>query len=166
MIAAARAQLVHDVIRPSLSEGRIVISDRYTPSTWAYQGGGRGLSREAIQDTIAIATGGLDPDLVVLLDLAPEVGLRRKKGSGHDQALSRFEAESADFSERVRRSYLEQARSSGQNWLVLDAELPPAVVSEQIWHACEQLIGNSHSRRIALPRESGMIHNRSKEGGE
>jgi len=78
LIAAARAQLMSHVVRPRLAQGGVVVADRYTPSTWAYQGAGRGISADRIAATIALATSGLEPDLIVLLDLPPEIGFRTK----------------------------------------------------------------------------------------
>jgi dTMP kinase len=153
LIAAARAQLVRQVVLPCLAGGGVVVSDRYTPSTWAYQGAGRGLSDQQVAATVSVATGGLEPDLIVLLDVPPEVGLRRKAAmSGSARSLSRFEEEPLEFADRVRRSYLEQATAAPDRWLVLDAQLPARVLGERIWQACQPLPERARQRDIASPR--------------
>ena len=117
LFAAARAQLVAEVIRPGLATGGIVICDRYSDSTLAYQAFGRGLELDAVRRVVDFATAGLVPDLTVLLDLPPEEGLRRKGAEPSD----RFEREDLAFHRRVREGYLALARRSPARWLVLDA---------------------------------------------
>ncbi|MBN1435401.1 hypothetical protein JW921_11630, partial [Candidatus Fermentibacterales bacterium] len=101
--------------------GCSVVCERYSDATLAYQVGGRGLPREPVERAIALATGGLEPDLTVLLDLDPEEGLTRLRASGRD--MDRIEMESHGFHSRVRRFYLELARASSR-FLVVDAGLP------------------------------------------
>jgi dTMP kinase len=105
---AARAEHVEKVIRPALADGKVVICDRYTDSTLAYQGEARGLSHKAIDQLNRIATGGLAPDLTVLLDLPADEGLSKalKRGGGGD----RLENEGAEFQRRVRAGFLAVAR--------------------------------------------------------
>ena len=129
LIATARAQLVSEVIRPGLEEGKLVICDRYTPSTLAYQGYGRGLDLSDLRAVNDIATGGLSPDLIILLDIPVEAGLARKESREHD----RFESESLAFHTRVRRGYLDMARSDPERWLVVDGRLPKKEIQEVIW---------------------------------
>ena len=128
VFAAARAQLVADVIRPALARGTIVVCDRYTDSTVAYQHHGRGIARAAVDAANEVATGGLAPALTLLLDIAPGVGLRRA-GSASDY----FERERLDFHERVRAGYLELARAQPQRWRVLDATRPAAELAAAGW---------------------------------
>lgn len=132
---AARAQLVRQVIRPAIESGAVVICDRFTGSTVAYQHHGRGLPREAVDAANEVATGGLVPDLVVLLDLEPEQGFARTGG-----ARDYLERGGLDFHRAVRRGFLEQA--AADDWLVLDAIKPEM----QITHAI-------HERVSALLRE-------------
>lgn len=118
LFLAARAQLVAQVIRPALEEGRVVISDRYGDSTIAYQGYGHGNDLTVIRQMLAFATGGLTPDLTILLDVDPAIGLRRKKSEGEWNRMDAYELE---FHRRVRAGYLELAREDPKRWVVLDA---------------------------------------------
>lgn len=118
LFLAARAQLVAQVIRPALDKGSVVISDRYGDSTLAYQGYGHGNDLSIIRQMLDFATGGLKPDLTVLLDVDPAIGLRRKKSEGEWNRLDAYEL---DFHRRVRAGYLELAREDPQRWVVLDA---------------------------------------------
>ncbi len=129
LVAAARTQLVREAIRPSLERNITVICDRYTDSTLAYQGYGRGLDLDAIRTVNDIATGGLMPDLVVLLDIPVDVGLARKKTPGRD----RFESAGRDFHHRVRRGYRAMARADRKRWLMVDATLSVKEIQVRIW---------------------------------
>ncbi|MGB9376126.1 MAG: dTMP kinase [Mycobacteriales bacterium] len=120
LYAADRAAHVDAVIRPALAAGSVVISDRYMDSSLAYQGAGRNLSMSVVERVSAWATQGLRPDLVVLLDIDPALGLER---AGHRSAADRMEGESLAFHKRVRRSFLQLASQRG-GYLVLDASLP------------------------------------------
>ena len=133
---SSRAQLVTEVIQPALKEGKIVICDRYTDSTTAYQSYGRGLDLETVLAINKAATGGLEPDLTVLLDLSVEAGLARKSTVQAD----RFEQESFDFHRRVREGYLKLAAAEPGRWLVIDAILPKAQVVGIIWQKVERLL--------------------------
>jgi len=136
LFLAARAQLVNTVIRPALAAGWTVLCDRYSPSTIAYQVYGRGLPRDRVVEADRLATGGLWPDLVVLLDLPVEVGLARRDRLGAD----RFEAEELEFHRRVRAGYLELARADPDRWLVLDAQAPPRELARKVWACVRQLL--------------------------
>jgi len=136
LFAASRAQLVAEVIRPSLARGVMVICDRYADSTVAYQGYGRGLDLDVIQAVNTTATQGLLPALVILLDLPVEIGLARK-GSGRED---RFEREEAAFHHRVRAGYLKMAAAAPQRWLVVDATLPKRRVEQIIWERVKDLL--------------------------
>lgn len=116
---AARAQIVEQVFKPRLAAGEVVISDRYYDSTIAYQGYGHQQDLEQVRALVRYATGGLVPDLTVLLDIDVEAGLRRKTQNGSE--WNRLDAYTVEFHQRVRRGYLEMARAEPQRWVVLDA---------------------------------------------
>lgn len=126
LYSAARAQHVAEVIRPALSAGEIVISDRYAESTYAYQGYGRGLNLAALDQITRFATGDLQPDLVIYLDLDVNKGLDRKRkdraeGKGE---WNRMDDQSLAFYRRVRDGYLAMAEQEPHRWLVINAEQP------------------------------------------
>jgi len=114
---ASRAQIVNDVIKPALDEGKVVICDRFFDSTTAYQSYGRGLNLDTVKQINSIATGGLSPDLTILLDISIENGLSRKSGV----QLDRFELENIDFHRKVRQGYLTLAAAEPSRWMVIDA---------------------------------------------
>lgn len=116
---AARAQLVDEIIKPQLASGGIVLSDRYADSTLAYQGYGHQNTVASLEGIIHYATGGLVPDLTLLLDLAPEVGLQRRVDAG---GLNRLDAYDIDFHHRVRDGYLKLAQEDPDRWVVVDAD--------------------------------------------
>jgi len=118
LFMAARQQHVAEVIRPALSRGALVVSDRYTDATLAYQGYGQGIDLETIRDLNALATGGLVPDLTLVLDLEPAVGMTRIR----DRNLDAFEKMDLAFHRRVREGYLEIARTDKPRVVVLDAD--------------------------------------------
>lgn len=137
LVNAARAQHVVDVIQPALAVGRIVLCDRFTDSTLAYQGYGRGLDVERLRGVCDLAAGGLKPDLVVVLDLP--VSIARVRLRERNVASDRIEREDDAFHERVRKGFLELAKSPRH--LVLDAMLAP-----------ERLVGDAlHAVRALLP---------------
>ena len=119
LYCASRAQLVGEVIRPHLERGGIVLSDRYADSSLAYQGYGRGLNLAGLRSVLALATGGLRPDLTVLLDIDADEGLRRRQGSGGE--WNRLDQEAVDFHRRVREGYQALARAEPDRWVLLDA---------------------------------------------
>ena len=125
---ASRAQLVAELIRPALERGVLVICDRFTDSSVAYQQYGRGLAAEVVGGAIEIATAGLRPDLTILLDLEPAVGHARTAQT--DDYLERAEA---GFHERVRAGFASLAAGEPERWLVLDASLPVLEVTELAW---------------------------------
>ncbi len=130
LFCASRAQIVEEVIRPKLKEGYIVILDRYADSTIAYQGYGHGNDLDLIRKLLEFATGGLKPDLTILLDLDPEVGLkRRKKGGGE---WNRLDAYQLELHKRVRAGYLEMAAQEPQRWRIVAADQPIEVVQSNI----------------------------------
>ena len=135
LLAASRAQLVAEVIRPALEEGKVVICDRFTHSTMVYQGYGRGLDFTAIKMVNNMATRYLDPDLIILLDISPKQGLARKQS-----LKDRFELEGLSFHRRVSDGYLKMAATEPDRWLVIDASLPKDRVAEIIWDRVRPLL--------------------------
>ena len=136
LFEAARAQLVQDVIRPFLAQGGVVIADRFTSSTLTYQGYGRGLDRELIERLNREATGGLEPDLTVLLDLPVEAALARKNGGRADN----FDDAPVDFHRRIRRGYSALAAADPEGWLVLDGQRPAEELGREIWSKVQALL--------------------------
>jgi dTMP kinase len=131
LMLADRAEHVARVVRPALAAGRIVLCDRHADATIAYQGGGSGLDRAQLAAWNRAATGGLVPDLTVLLDLPPEEAIRRLAARG-GTARDRFESEPAAFFDRVGATYRELAAAEPARWLVLDARRPVEEVAERI----------------------------------
>ena len=138
MFNASRAQLVAEVIRPNLKDGKVVICDRYTDSTIAYQSYGRGLDLKMVRAVNNTATQGLTPKLTVLLDIPAEEGLARKRTKRHD----RFEQEDIAFHQRVREGYLKLAADDPERWLVIDASQSKAKIREIIWQRVSQLLSS------------------------
>ena len=118
LVFAARAQHLSKVIEPALNQGQWVLCDRFTDATYAYQGGGRGLSVALIGELEGLVQGKRRPDTVILLDMPPEIGLARARARG---ALDRFEQEEQAFFERVRQGYLERAALFPDRYVVVDA---------------------------------------------
>lgn len=126
LILAARAQHVSERIRPMLTEGNVVVVDRFSGSTLAYQGFGRGLPLDVVRRQCDIATGGLWPDLTILLDLAVDEGVGRRS-----EVPDRIERETTSFHDRVRKGYLELARDD-PSWVVVDASPDVDAVAQHI----------------------------------
>ena len=131
LFSAARAQHVHEVIRPHLERGGIALSDRYADSSLAYQGYGHQLDLAVLRQITTFATGGLVPDLTICLDVPVEIGLRRKFGANGD-AWNRMEQKEMDYHERVRAGYLVMAAQEPERWVVLDATRDIDVVQATI----------------------------------
>jgi len=136
LFMAARAQLVEEVIAPRLRAGGSVVCDRFSASTLAYQGYGRGLSLETIAELNQVATGGLQPDLNVLLNIPVASGFARKRDGGKDT----FESQATDFHEQVREGYLQIAGGDPDRWLVLDGVKPKGAISGQVWKKVKPLL--------------------------
>jgi dTMP kinase len=142
LYAASRAQHVGQLIRPALEQGAIVLCDRYTDSTLAYQGHGRGLDLPALRRLNAFATGGLAPDLTIYLDCPIEQGLSRKQqamtqGEGE---WNRLDQETVEFHQRVRQGYQALIEDDPERWLVLDASRSIQEVQKEIQKAVKKLL--------------------------
>lgn len=129
LFLAARAQLVEQVIKPALAEGKLVLCDRYGDSTLAYQGYGHGLDLEALRNMLAFATDGLKPDLTVYLDIDVEAGLQRKR---RVDEWNRLDAYEISFHQRVRDGYHQLIALEPERWAMVDAALPKDEVQSQI----------------------------------
>ncbi len=129
LMFAARAQHLHSLIEPSLAAGRWVLCDRFTDATFAYQGGGRGVSVDRIAQLESLVQGALRPDRILLLDAPVEVGLARARHRGE---LDRFEREAAAFFDRVRQMYLRRAAADPGRYHIIDAAQPLEAVSTDV----------------------------------
>ena len=127
VFAASRAQGMAEIVEPALARGAIIVADRFVDSSLVYQGAVRGLGVEAVRSINAFALRGLEPDLVILLDVKLEDARARRQGSESD----RFEDESDEFAERVLRAYREVCTGA----VVIDAHGEPARVAERVWEA-------------------------------
>lgn len=129
LFLSARAQLVEELVLPSLADGKIVICDRYGDSTLAYQGYGHGLDLEKLRMMLQFATNGLKPDLTILLDVDVLVGLKRKKAKDEWNRLDAYEI---SFHERVREGYHQLAAQDPKRWRIVDASQSAELVQEKI----------------------------------
>lgn len=139
---AARSQLVPEVIRPALARGDIVVCDRYASSTMAYQGHGSGVDRDILATIETWVTGGLRPDLVVLIDVPVEVGLARRDAGTADEQ-TRFEdaaRHDVDFHQRVRDAYLGMASADPDRWVVIDGDDTTDAVAGSIGRAVDAFL--------------------------
>ena len=136
LIFAARAQHVAEVIKPAINKGVWVICDRFTDSSFAYQGAGRGLNPDLIRDLEASVLGGFSPDLTILLDLPVDIGLQRATKRGE---LDRFENENIEFFSRVRRGFLDRA-AQFDRFSVVDAGRSLRDVQAEVSHVIEKCI--------------------------
>jgi dTMP kinase len=127
---AARAQIVEQVIKPRLADKEIVISDRYYDSTIAYQGYGHQQNLNEIRALVKYATGGLSPDLTILLDLDIEVGLKRK--TQNEVEWNRMDAYTVEFHKRVRSGYLEMVKQEPKRWVVVNSDQKWESVQEEL----------------------------------
>lgn len=142
LMFAARAQHLDMVIRPALKRGLVVLCDRFTDATYAYQGGGRGLSFERIALLEDFVQGELRPDLTLVFDLPVEIGLSRAAARGK---LDRFEQEGREFFQAVRNTYLQRAQAAPARYRVIDAGQPLA----QVQQALDQLLPEMLERCLA-----------------
>lgn len=138
LVFAARAQHLAEVIRPALARGAVVLCDRFTDATYAYQGGGRGLSHARIAALEAFVQGDLRPDLTLVFDLPIEVGMARASARGR---LDRFEQEGRTFFDAVRSTYLQRAEAAPQRYRLIDAAQTLEQVQLQLDTLLPQLLG-------------------------
>jgi dTMP kinase len=158
LFIAARTELVQSVLKPALKQGVVVIADRFADSTVAYQGYGRGMSRETIAQLNALATDELKPDVTFLLDLPPEEGLLRTRGQRvletkqpgfegvrlAEEGQGRFEQTALAFHRKVRKGYQALAKQELSRWCVINAKQPVEAIAEQVWaEVQERLAGGS-----------------------
>ena len=129
LLVADRAQHVREVVEPALAQGRDVVSDRFSGSTLAYQGYGHGLDVQELARLSAWASEGLEPDVVLLLDVAAPVTGSRQEG----RALDRLEALGDSFHDRVRAGYLALAAADPERWVVVDGGAPEDEVAREVW---------------------------------
>ena len=134
LFSASRAQLVREVLRPHLQRGGVVVCDRFADSSLAYQGYGHGLELQMVQAVTRLATGGLRPDLTVLLDLPAEDGLARRKQGGRWNRLDDYDLE---FHQRVRQAFLDLAAVEPAHWVTVDAK--PAL--EEVQREIQRAVG-------------------------
>lgn len=137
LFAASRAQLLQEVLLPALKQGSIVLSDRFTDSTLAYQGFGRKMDLAFIQHLNSFSTQGLVPDCTILLDIAPEAGLKRAKAR-QESSIDRLEQEDLSFYTAVRSAYLELAKTQADRFIVVNADQDPDTIEDSIWHVLSQ----------------------------
>jgi dTMP kinase len=141
LMFAARAEHLAKRIQPALATGQWVLCDRFTDATYAYQGGGRGVPLERIRQLEIWVQQGLTPDITLLLDVPVKLGLRRARERG---SPDRFEQEAQAFFERVRASYLEQARLEPSRYRVIDASRPLEEVQDQIAQVLKDFVEGTH----------------------
>ncbi len=154
LFSAARAQLVAERIQPYLKLGGIVVCDRFADAMLAYQGYGQGRDLNELQVLTQLATGGLKPDITLLIDVPVEVGLDRKRAAErpalsplsprHDPSIeqpwNRLDARETAFHERVRRGYQQLASAEPERWLTLDGQATPDMLATAIWQAVQQRV--------------------------
>lgn len=152
LFAAARAQHVAELIRPYLAAGGIVVCDRFADSTYAYQGYGLGRDLAEIKTITRIATGGLQPDLTIFLDLPVADGIERKRTSStvaqphaSDVEWNRLDAREIAFHERVRNGYHTLMAAEPQRWLHFDGRQDRATLTASIWEVLESRLTQSAS---------------------
>ena len=135
LVFAARAQHLDKIIEPALATGKWVVCDRFTDATFAYQGAGRGLSMETIDQLQSMVQGDLRPDLTIILDLDPEIGMQRASNRGE---LDRFEREQQSFFRHVRQGYLDIAQAEPDRCTVIDASKALEDVKRNLLTVIEQ----------------------------
>jgi dTMP kinase len=143
LVLADRAQHVREMLRPAIAAGEIVISDRYSDSTVAYQGYGRGFDLKLLADLNRLATDGMTPDLTIVLDVLVETGLERTRArmQGAVRRFDRFEGEAAEFHRKVREGFLAIARAEAGRVVTIDSSRALEVVSSDILRAVKAHLG-------------------------
>jgi dTMP kinase len=146
LIFAARAQHIHEFIEPALAAGQWVLCDRFTDATYAYQCGGRGIGWETVRQLEELVQGELRPDYTVLLDVSVAIGMARANRRGN---LDRIEQETVEFFERVRSSYLQQAKNSSGRYRLINASVPLDEVQQELLKLGSELLSCWVVRRSA-----------------
>ena len=144
---AARTQLINDFILPKLKSGRVVICDRFSDSTLAYQGYGRGLDIQMLRKINSFSCEGILPDLTILLDLPTEVSLQRRNsihGDRFESEATRIDFPTGDnFHDKVRKGYLELSKEEPNRWMIIDANLQKNEIADQIFNKVLVILNNS-----------------------
>jgi dTMP kinase len=141
---ASRAQNVEEVIRPALARGKIVLADRFTDSTMAYQGFGRGLGEQLVAQLDSMACHGLVPDLTILIDIDPDTSLARARQRNLDLTETRMDAQAVDFHRKVRDAYRHMARREPARFRVIDGRADIETVARAVWEAVSPALVNLH----------------------
>ncbi len=142
LMNAARAPHVQELLRPAIDAGRLVLCDRYADATLAYQGYARGLDMGMLRQLISIATGGLQPDLTIYLDVPAEIGLARRHSHGE---LNRLDREDVAFHERVIAGYRQLIAAEPERWRVVDANRPAEAVQAELRALWEEITASPSS---------------------
>jgi dTMP kinase len=143
LMFAARAQNVEESILPALEQAQIVVSDRFTDSSIAYQGAGRGLGRDTVLAVDRIACRGLKPDLTLCIDIDTETGLARARSrnrSATAKSESRLDEQAVEFHQKAREAYLELARREPERFKLIDGSGAPDAVAEKVWNEVTKLV--------------------------
>ncbi|MSQ14636.1 MAG: dTMP kinase [Dehalococcoidia bacterium] len=138
LFAAARAQLIEEVIQPALLNGTTIVCDRFTPSTEAYQGYGRSVPEELVKVATRYVVGALVPDIVIWLDVEVETGLARKQGPHLFGVADRFEDEESSFHNRVRNGYIRMGKERHDLWFRVDGAKPVDEVEANVWRIVQE----------------------------
>ena len=141
LFCAARAQIVEEVLRPALARGVVVISDRYADSTLAYQGYGHGVDLEELRRLLSFTTGGLKPDLTLLIDVDAEIGLKRRQNCGGE--WNRLDAYAVSFHRRVRDGYHQLAQAEPDRWHTIDGSQTPEMVQSNLRRVVAEKLSSS-----------------------
>ena len=141
LLQTARAQHVHELIIPALTDGKVVLCDRYADSSTAYQGIARGLGKDVIQGLNKFATSDLKPDLTVILDLCPEEGLKRAEERDPNEPKDRWEEQKADFHHKVRSAFLELADSEPERFRVIPVQKTIEKTKQMIFNSVKNELG-------------------------
>lgn len=147
LMAASRAQHVAEIIKPALSAGKIVVSDRFVDSSIAYQGYGRKLGPEKIEELNALAVDGAIPDLTFLLNTSPELGLSRRRKA--NKVNDRLDLQQIDFYERVYQGYLDLAKKYTERYVVIDASKTIEEIALEIWKSVKSALDKRNAKNIA-----------------
>ncbi|MCF7791618.1 MAG: dTMP kinase [Victivallales bacterium] len=141
LLQTARAQHIHEIINPALKEGKIVLCDRFADSSTAYQGIAHGLGKEIIEYLNKISTSGLKPDITIVLDIAPEEGLKRAEKRSRNEPKDRWEEQKSDFHYKVRYAFLELAKAEPERFRVVPVRGTVAETQKQIYNIVKNALG-------------------------